>query len=45
LAPRAVLPPGLSLASEESVMLALPLFEETSNTMKGSLIDVDRSTD
>jgi hypothetical protein len=37
-------PPGLSLASEGTVMLALLPFGETSNAMTGSLIDVVRST-
>jgi hypothetical protein len=37
-------PPGLSLASEESVMLVLLRFGEIANAMKGSLIDVGRST-
>jgi hypothetical protein len=36
--------PGLSLAVEETVMLALLPPEETSNAMKGSLIDAGRST-
>ena len=36
--------PGLSLAVQETVMLALLPAEETSNGMKGSLIDAGRST-
>jgi len=36
--------PGLSLALEETVMLALLPSGETSNAMNGSLIDVGRST-
>ena len=37
--------PGLSLALEETVMLALLPCGETSNAMKGSLIDAGRSTE
>ena len=36
--------PGLSLALEETVMLALLPSGETSNAKKGSLIDAGRST-
>ena len=36
--------PGLSLAVEETVMLAVLPSGETSNAMKGSLIDAGRST-
>jgi hypothetical protein len=36
--------PGLSLAVEETVMLALLPAAETLNGMKGSLIDAGRST-
>jgi hypothetical protein len=43
-AARRALAPGLSLAVEETVMLALLPAGETSNGMKGSLIDAGRST-